>query len=288
MMSASLAALAGFVRAHRRLFVLTGAGVSTGSGIPAYRDCEGQWQRAPPVTHQEFVGSPAVRRRYWARSMLGWPVIVGAAPNAAHAALAQLERAGRVSQLVTQNVDGLHQRAGSARLIELHGNLHAVVCMACGARHARTQLQALLETNNPALRAVEASAAPDGDADIESGFQDFNVPACLQCGGMLKPDVVFFGGSIPRPRVAAAMDALEAADALLVAGSSLMVYSGYRFCEAARAAGKPIAAINIGRTRADDLLDLKIEAECAQVLAGLAEDMHADVEGIETRADRRC
>lgn len=278
MMAQPIAALADFVQSHRRLFVLTGAGVSTASGIPAYRDREGAWQRAQPVTHQEFIGSDAVRRRYWARSMLGWPVISGAAPNAAHAALAQLERAGRVSQLVTQNVDGLHQRAGSGCLIELHGNLHAVVCMDCGGRLARGHLQALLETSNPALSAATASAAPDGDADLESGFQDFNIPGCPQCAGMLKPDVVFFGGSIPRARVAAAMDALQAADALLVAGSSLMVYSGYRFCEAARAAGKPIAAINIGRTRADDLLDLKIEAECGQALTGLADhvlDEHA-------------
>ena len=158
--SSTIGPLADFVRAHPRLFVLTGAGVSTASGIPGYRDDAGQWQRSPPVTHQQFVGSDAVRRRYWARSMLGWPVIAGAAPNAAHAALARLERSGQVSQLVTQNVDGLHQRAGSAQPIELHGSLHAVVCLDCGAREQRSSVQSRLRAANPALASLEAATVP--------------------------------------------------------------------------------------------------------------------------------
>ena len=256
---------------HPRLFVLTGAGVSTGSGIPGYRDMLGQWQRRQPITHQAFTCDEAARKRYWARSMLGCGVMADAAPNAAHVALVQLERAGRIGQLVTQNVDGLHQRAGSAQVIELHGGIRHVACLQCQALSPRSELQVRLEAANPAFLAFSAATAPDGDADLElADFDAFEIPACLHCGGMLKPDVVFFGANVPRARADAAMDALTRADAVLVAGSSLMVYSGYRFCERAHAAGKPIAAINLGHTRADDKLTLKIEADCATVLAQLA------------------
>jgi len=260
-----------FIRDHPRLFVLTGAGVSTGSGIPGYRDRDARWQRRQPVTHQEFMRSDAARRRYWARSMIGWPVMSNAAPNAAHRALARLEAAGRVAQLVTQNVDGLHQRAGSARVIELHGTIHSVLCVACGATLPRAAMQALLGAANPAYRDQTAGVAPDGDADFERDFEDFAVPPCPACGGLLKPDVVFFGANVPRPLAATAMAALDDADAVLAVGSSLMAYSGYRFCEQAHAAGKPVAAINIGRTRADDLLRFKIEDDCARVLDAVAD-----------------
>ena len=259
-----------FARRYPRWLVLTGAGVSTDSGIPGYRDDAGQWQRKPPVTVQEFLRSETARRRYWARSMTGWPMLALARPNAAHRALAALESTHRLQLLVTQNVDGLHQRAGSSAVIELHGNVGRVVCLACGADHAREDVQRTLAADNPAHVAAAAAAAPDGDADTEPQALDgFRVPGCARCGGMLKPDVVFFGESVPRNRVDAAMRALEQADAMLVVGSSLMVYSGFRFCERADQLGKPIAAINRGRTRADHLFALKVEQSCAEALTAL-------------------
>ena len=266
----SIDALAAFVSRSRNLLVLTGAGISTASGIPGYRDAEGNWQRKPPVTHQEFMSSAAVRKRYWARSMLGWPMMQGARPNHAHAALATLEKHGRVAQLVTQNVDGLHGVAGSTQVIELHGRLREVCCTQCGTRVARAAMQTWLETGNPAFLARTATVAPDGDADLEADFDAFRVPECPGCGGILKPDVVFYGDSVPRPRADAAMAATRDADAILVVGSTLMVRSSYKLCEAAHAAGKPIAAINIGLTRADPLLSLKLQADCGGALAALA------------------
>jgi NAD-dependent SIR2 family protein deacetylase len=261
-----------FVATHRRLFVLSGAGVSTDSGIPGYRDADGNWQRRSPITAQEFLRSPSARRRYWARSMIGWPRIAKARPNAAHRALARLERALGFTRLVTQNVDGLHQRAGSADVVELHGNLARVACLDCGAVHPRAAIQGLLEDANPGFVDGSAPIAPDGDADVDAADLDsFAIPACPRCGGNLKPDVVFFGENVPRERVASALRALEAADAMLVVGSSLMVYSGFRFCERAAALGLPIAAINRGRTRADALFAVKIEASCGETLSALAE-----------------
>ena len=267
-MSDAAAQLLEFVQRHPRLLVLTGAGVSTGSGIPGYRDAQGAWQRKQPVTHQEFVASHGVRQRYWARSMAGFGVMAHAQPNAAHSALAQLEQLGRVELLVTQKVDGLHQRAGSRRVTELHGSIRQVVCLACAAAVTRASVQVRLVMDNPAFAALGARTAPDGDADLEDvPFDAFCVPACERCGGLLKPDVVFYGASVPLDRFTGAMDALTRADAVLVAGSSLMVRSGFRFCERAHAAHKPIIAINFGRTRADALLALKIEQDCATVLA---------------------
>ena len=267
----ALGALADWVRAHPKLFVLTGAGCSTDSGIPDYRDQAGRWKRKPPVYHQDFLRFDDVRRRYWARSMMGWRLMVEAAPNAGHHALSRLEGSGYLHQLVTQNVDGLHQRAGSVRVIDLHGNVGQVVCLDCQARHARARVQAMLEADNPDLMGATALAAPDGDAEFESeALARFLVPGCPACGGMLKPDLVFFGDTVPRSRVQAAMDALEAADAILVVGSSLAVYSGFRFCLRGKEQGIPIAAINLGRTRADDMFSLKVERSCAQALVTLA------------------
>lgn len=275
--SASTTALADFVRRHPRLMVLTGAGVSTGSGIPDYRDHEGAWKRRPPVSHQDFLADPQVRRRYWARSLLGWPQMAQAAPNPAHLALAQLEAAGHVTQLVTQNVDGLHARAGSRSLLELHGSIHTVGCMDCGTRSPRSLLQARMAQTNPAFATRTGAIAPDGDADLEAAdFAEFALPACAACGGLIKPDVVFFGDSVPRTRLESAWEALAQSDALLVVGSSLMVYSGYRFCLKAIEMGKPIAAINLGRTRADALFTLKVEAACAPALHDLLEQLAAD------------
>ena len=268
-----------FIAAHRRLFVLTGAGCSTGSGIPDYRDEQGAWKRTPPVTYQAFVGDGITRRRYWARSLVGWPRIAQAQPNAAHRALAALEAQGRCSQLLTQNVDGLHQAAGSRAVIDLHGRLDAVVCLGCGASSSRADVQRRLAEANPAWAGLAAGAAPDGDADLEDrDFATFQVPACDACGGMLKPDVVFFGENVPRARVDAAMARLAQADGMLVVGSSLMVYSGLRFVHAAVRAQIPVAAVNLGRTRADDLLRFRMAAPCGVALRFLlAADVPAPV-----------
>jgi NAD-dependent SIR2 family protein deacetylase/cold shock CspA family protein len=252
--------------------VLTGAGCSTASGIPEYRDAEGAWKSRPPVSYADFVASPAVRRRYWARSLVGWTRVAAAVPNAAHAALARLERTGHVHTLVTQNVDGLHQRAGSRRVVDLHGRLQEVECVECGGHVSRDDLQALLLAWNGAAEvAAESRARPDGDAEVEPDGDAFRVPDCPACGGILKPAVVFFGESVPKGRVDTALRALAEADALLVVGSSLMVFSGYRFCLAARELGKPIAAVNLGRGRADHLLDLRVPADCGPALQRLAD-----------------
>ncbi|MFK2890062.1 NAD-dependent protein deacetylase [Dyella flagellata] len=259
-----------FVARHRRLFVLTGAGCSTDSGIPDYRDADGGWKRAQPVTYQAFMGEALTRQRYWARSLIGWQRFGKASPNATHLALARLEQSGKVQLLLTQNVDGLHQQAGNSQVVDLHGRLDSVRCMGCEHRSPRHVLQNALLELNPAWARLDAVDAPDGDADLDGhDFSTFDVPACSRCGGILKPDVVFFGENVPRDRVATAMQALEAADAMLVVGSSLMVFSGYRFAHSAAKAGKPIAAVNLGRTRADPLLSLKVEQSCAEALAFL-------------------
>ena len=270
--AAALAALVEFAVRHPRLFVLTGAGCSTASGIPDYRDANGEWKRPQPVTYQAFMGDAYTRQRYWARSLVGWQVMGHARPAAAHHALAELERQGRVELLVTQNVDGLHDAAGSRRTVDLHGRIDTVRCMACERRFPRADLQQMLLQRNPAWGALQARVAPDGDADLEGlDFAAFDVPPCPFCHtGMLKPDVVFFGESVPRERVQAARDAVARADAVLVAGSSLMVYSGFRFVQAAVDAGKPVAAVNQGRTRADELLALKVAGDVGEVLAALA------------------
>ncbi len=267
------AALRDFVRAHRSLFVLTGAGLSSGSGIPTYRDRDARWQRSAPIQHREFVTDEATRKRYWARSMAGWPLMGRARPNAAHYSLAELGRNGHVAALVTQNVDGLHQRAGSDDVIELHGNVRDVRCLGCGARVARATVQDELVINNRQLVERLATIAPDGDADITLASDALVLPRCRECGGTLKPDVVFFGDNVPRERVDRAFAALDESDAMLVVGSSLMVYSGFRFCERAAARGMPIASINQGRTRADDLLALKVDDDCAIVLSRLVNDL---------------
>ena len=256
-----------WIARQRRVFVLTGAGCSTASGIPDYRDDDGEWKRRPPVMIQAFRSTDAVYKRYWARACAGWPRFTAAAPGAAHHAFAAWESAGTLLQLVTQNVDGLHQRAGSRAVIDLHGRLDVVVCLGCGARTDRSELQASIAAANP-LWLADAVAAPDGDADIADGLiESFAAPRCDRCGGLLKPDVVFFGENVPVDRYAHARDALARADALLVAGSSLMVYSGFRFVRLAHDAGLPIAIVNRGRTRADDLAELKISADVGSTLS---------------------
>jgi NAD-dependent SIR2 family protein deacetylase len=263
-------ALSEFIDRHGKLFVLTGAGCSTGSGIPDYRDADGEWKRGRPILLQDFLANEHSRKRYWARSLIGYRRMRAARPNEAHRALATLETHGRVTQLVTQNVDGLHQAAGHRGVIDLHGRIDAVRCLACERRVARELVQAELVERNPYFASLDALEAPDGDAALDGiDFAPFEVPACATCGGLLKPDVVFFGERVPPNRVQQAFAALEAADAMLVVGSSLMVYSGYRFAQAAAQAGKPIAAVNLGTTRADDLLTLKVQESCGDALSFL-------------------
>jgi NAD-dependent SIR2 family protein deacetylase len=263
-----MSALRDFIQAHPRLAVLTGAGVSTGSGIPDYRDESGAWKRARPVEFRPFMTDPRVRQRYWSRSTVGWPIVSRAMPNGAHRALAQLEQRGMVQSLITQNVDGLHATAGSRNVIDLHGRIDAVRCMQGDHRLTRAELQHQLLARNPSWADIAGRVAPDGDFDVEGhDYSGFLVPDCPECGGILKPDVVFFGENVPKPRVERAFEGVNHADALLIVGSSLMVYSGFRFAEAAAAAGKPIAAVNLGRTRADHLLTLKISEPCDEALS---------------------
>jgi len=273
-----LAELASFLDRHRNVLVLSGAGMSTASGIPDYRDKDGVRRGRTPIQGPDFRRDPAVRRRYWARSMAGYPTLAQARPNAGHHALGQLEAGGRVGALITQNVDGLHQRGGSSKLIELHGNIHGVVCLECRSLYQRDALQRRLLETNPELAVeyadgggeVVPEARPDGDAEIElDALQHFRVPECERCGGVLQPDVIFFGDNIPAQRTAEALRWMQEADALLVVGSSLMVFSGFRFCKLAAEAGKPIAAINMGKTRADELIGLKVEASAEDVLPRL-------------------
>jgi NAD-dependent SIR2 family protein deacetylase len=254
---------------HRRVFVLTGAGCSTASGIPDYRDERGEWKRKPPVMYQAFRSQDATYRRYWARAFAGWTRFTAAEPSAAHHALAAWERGGSLSRLVTQNVDGLHQRAGSRAVIDLHGRLDVVLCLGCGERTPRADVQDAMAASNPEWNAA-AVAAPDGDADIDAALiEQFNAPRCPSCGGLLKPDVVFFGENVPDARYEQARTALEAADALLVVGSSLMVYSGFRFVRQAHEAGLPIAIVNRGHTRGDELAALKVEGDVGAILSQL-------------------
>ena len=266
-------ALHEFIQAHPRLTVLTGAGVSTSSGIPDYRDEDGAWKRARPVEFRPFLTDARVRQRYWSRSAVGWPIVAQAQPNAAHRALAKLEARGHIELLITQNVDGLHGAAGSRNVVDLHGRLDSVRCLQCNHTLPRAQVQLELLARNPLWAAnVAANVAPDGDVDIENADDTgFIVPPCPRCEGILKPDVVFFGEPVPGDRVERAFEGVAKADALLVVGTSLMVYSGYRFAEAAAAAGTPIAAVNRGRTRADALFALKIEAPCDEILSAVSE-----------------
>jgi len=266
------AALREFIDGHEKLFVLTGAGCSTASGIPDYRDADGEWKRGRPILLQDFVAREHSRKRYWARSLIGFRRMRAARPNDAHRALAALESQGRVTQLVTQNVDGLHQAAGSRNVVDLHGRVDVVCCLSCDRRIAREQVQSDLVERNPAFASLDALEAPDGDAALDGiDFAAFDVPACDACGGLLKPDVVFFGERVPAERVQRAFAALAEANAMLVVGSSLMVYSGFRFTQAAAQAGKPIASVNLGRTRADNLLTLKVAARCADALSFILE-----------------
>ncbi len=251
----------------RQLVLLTGAGCSTESGIPDYRGPETQRRARNPVQYREFLHSDRARARYWARSMIGWPMVRDAAPNEAHRAIASLEKSGIARGVITQNVDRLHHRAGSEHVIELHGAMAEVSCLECRMIETRESLQARLQALNPGAVA-SADIAPDGDAEL-ADIPDFRIPECLVCGGVLKPKVVFFGESVPRPLVDAAHELVRKSDALLVVGSSLAVFSGFRFVRAAREQEKPIAIVNLGPTRGDELADLRVEAMAGAILPEL-------------------
>jgi NAD-dependent SIR2 family protein deacetylase len=252
--------------ADRRWLVLTGAGVSTDSGIPDYRG-----PGAPvrmPMTYQDFVRGPEAQQRYWARAHIGWGRMRTAEPNATHHQLAELERDGRLAGLITQNVDGLHTRAGHRDLVELHGRIDQVICLECREVSPRAELHARLTTMNPGYDQREAESAPDGDATIED-TADFRVAGCQGCGGRLKPDVVFFGENVPKDRVERCYEMVAEADALVVLGSSLQVMSGLRFVRRARQRDIPIVIINRGPTRGDDLATLKVDSGCSETLSHL-------------------
>jgi NAD-dependent SIR2 family protein deacetylase len=261
----------------RRVAVLTGAGMSTDSGIPDYRGPDSP--PSNPMTIRQFTGDPVFRQRYWARNHVGWRHMAATLPNAGHRALAALERAGAVSGLITQNVDLLHTKAGSRHVIDLHGTYARVICLDCGHTMSRAALAELLEEANPGfLERAEAvggiAVAPDADA-VVGDTSSFRIIDCRRCGGMLKPDIVYFGESVPKERVDRAYAVVDAADVLLVAGSSLTVFSGYRFVRHAAARGMPVAILNRGPTRGDDLATVKLDNGCSPMLALLADELPA-------------
>ena len=256
----------------RRIVALTGAGCSTESGIPDYRGPSTPPRTRPPIQHREFVDHASRRQRYWARSMLGWPRLAAARPNAAHRALVDLETAGMVVGLITQNVDGLHAAAGSQGVVELHGAISRVRCLACDVVTPRAELQDRLAEVNPRWteRAQSIASAPDGDADLPDELvAEFGVVACTSCGGVLMPDVVFFGGSVPRPTLDAAWSTFDRAEVLLVIGSSLTVFSGYRFVRRAAERSIPVAILNQGPTRGDEHAELRLDLRAGHALPAL-------------------
>ncbi|MFT5100357.1 MAG: NAD-dependent SIR2 family protein deacetylase [Candidatus Azotimanducaceae bacterium] len=263
-----------FVIKHPRLLVITGAGCSAASGIPTYRDDTGAWQRSAPIQHQDFINLEASRKRYWARSYAGWPMVNAAKPNASHYALASLEKKGYCQLLVTQNIDRLHQKAGHQNVIDLHGRLDKVSCLNCESVFDRQDVQSQLARLNPTFPQSEPIAAPDGDAYIENSLVDqIVIQDCPACQGMLKPEVVFYGGTVDRVIVNSIYKKLSLIDAVLVVGSSLMVFSSFRFCRKANEISVPVAAVNQGKTRADDFLDLKVSESCTEQLVNLAETL---------------
>ena len=274
--------------AGRAVVALVGAGCSTDSGIPDYRGASAPSPPRKPMMFKDFRDDSDMHRRYWARSFVGWPRIAEARPNAAHVALAHLEAAGSVVGVISQNVDGLHQAAGTRRLVELHGSLHRVACLGCGRRTTRADLQDRMATENPLAESgatddpVGGRVAPDGDADVDPSAE-FHVPCCLACGGMLKPDVVFFGENVPRPVVDSAWAAFDRAEVLLVLGSSLTVFSGFRFVRRAAKNGIPVGILNLGPTRGDDLATVRVEAPLGHALPHLARALPARPHGDRAR-----
>jgi NAD-dependent SIR2 family protein deacetylase len=260
-----------FIEQNAPVAVLTGAGISTASGIPDYRDQEGQWKRKQPVQHPDFMRCHLTRQRYWARSLIGWPMMAAAEPNVAHHQLARLSQTPLVSGVITQNVDRLHQKAQTRHTIDLHGRADQIICMSCSQQLPRQWMHERCSQHNPDFLNLSATVAPDGDADLEMDFSQFQVPSCDSCGGILKTDVVFFGDTVPRERVDACRQLIRDSKALLVIGSSLMVYSGYRFARQCIENNQPIALLGLGKNRADDIATLKIETDIPTTLASLSD-----------------
>ncbi len=258
---------------NRRTVVLSGAGISTESGIPDYRGPQGSLRTRAPIMYREFVQSAGARQRYWARSAAGWARVRNSKPNAGHEAIARLESLGIVCGVITQNVDRLHRAAGSRRVLELHGALAEARCMDCGRPEARESLQERLAAANPGWAFSVTEDAPDGDAEVSAtAIAAFSVPVCRNCGGDMRPDVVFFGENVPAERVEAAGRMVDKADVLLVAGSSLTVFSGFRFVQRASAKAIPVAIINKGPTRGDSLASIRIDGLLSEVLPALARE----------------
>lgn len=265
------------------VLVLSGAGMSTESGIPDYRGKGGSLSRHTPMTYQEFVADPQARRRYWARSHLGWRVFGRARPNAGHRAVAAFARHGLIPGLITQNVDGLHQAAGSEDVIELHGSLDRVICLTCGTLGTRHELARRLTEANAGFAPQAGGINPDGDADLtDEQVGDFRVLPCTVCGGVLKPDVVFFGESVPPRRVEQCREAVREADSLLVLGSSLTVMSGLRFVRQAAGAGKPVLIVNRDPTRGDRQALARVALPLGQVLTDVAARLGVPVDDATT------
>jgi NAD-dependent SIR2 family protein deacetylase len=271
--SAGTALLAGLLSGRRHLWVLSGAGISAASGFPTYRDHDRNWQHRRPIQHEDFVKKFSTRQKYWARSMVGWQQVKSAKPNAAHLAVTRLQQCGRLNQLVTQNVDCLHSIAGTRGVIDLHGRLDQVVCLDCKSTSSRFSFQERLEEQNPDLAKIESETLPDGDAQIENRYlENIKVPQCLACNGTIMPDIVLFGGRVPKPRVEKAYASLTESDGVLVLGSSLSVYSGFRFIKWAHENGIPLFAVNQGKMRGSEWFDQIAREPCETALPVLAEN----------------
>lgn len=264
--SDDLQQLQDFLADKHNLVVLSGAGISVGSGIPTYRDKAGNWKRSDPIQHQEFMSRKSARQRYWLRSYSGWPAVASAVPSQSHRVIAELERCKIVKMVVTQNVDRLHQQAGSQNVIDLHGRLDEVICMDCHRVISRRTLQPKLKSLNPFF-SRQGKMAPDGDADVaEDSVSSVKVPHCEDCDGILKPNVVFFGDNVDKSIVQRVYDGIDNSDGMLIVGTSLKVFSGYRFCRYAATQGKPIASINPGLSRGDNLIQTIIREDSDDVL----------------------
>ncbi|MCL4115011.1 UNVERIFIED_CONTAM: hypothetical protein GTU68_036125 [Idotea baltica] len=255
----------------RKIWILTGAGISAPSGIPTYRDDKGEWKSANPIQHKEFIEHKSYRQRYWARSMVGWKLTGKAKPNATHHAITALQRTNKISQIVTQNVDGLHNAAGTENIIDLHGRLSEIKCLDCDEISKRKDYQPRLVENNPELDDYKAAIMPDGDANVEDfDMSKINIPPCKNCGGVLMPNVIFFGGMVPKKRVQKAFSTLAESDCILVIGSSLKVFSGYRFPLWASQNNLPLYAVNQGEMRGMDLFDIVVRDPCEEAIPQIA------------------
>ena len=277
--------LKGFINSHSNMCILTGAGVSTESGIPDYRsEGVGLYARSNrrPVLYKDFCNSAEIRRRYWARNYIGWPRFSSVKANSVHEILKKLEDHNKIRCIVTQNVDNLHTKAGSKKVIELHGTAFKVMCLSCNERICRYQLQEILDRMNPNMTGTSEMIRPDGDVDIlQEQVERFKIPSCENCGGVLKPDMIFFGDNVPRQIVESVRYNVEQSDSLLILGTTLTTFSGYRIALQASHAKKPIAIVNIGKTRADYLAEIKVEGRCGDILSRIYSMINQHAECME-------